>query len=164
MIMNKSIYITLLFLLCGITTQAQDRKPLDLKELNANFDQIRSIKNWTSIKELSADSLTYNHHIYNYYYDGDTLKKVLDFAKTDTLEITKAYYILDEELSVVFELTYLKRNESDKPEIHTKQTYFEAGVLLHQIPEIPLNSKIRATESKRIFDNYNALITKLQEN
>ena len=98
---NKLILI--LVLLCSASTFGQSKTPLTLQEINNQYDNIRGIKEWTKIIKSDNDS-TKNAIGYQFFYHGDTLKKVTAHSHTDSTEISRTFYIINAEASVVHEI------------------------------------------------------------
>ena len=115
-----------------------------------------------------------------FYYDNGTLEKIIERHFGETGQVLREYYLMDGELSFVFEkdLRYNRpitwdekhkkeNNDSEvfdieKSEVTEERSYFKGGNLIHQIVSedcgSPFAESYLREEEKRILDTYNNLL------
>lgn len=150
-----------------------------LKPIQVNFTRINSITHWTSIysKELTG---TNEGGEVKFYYLNKQLEKIVTRTFGETFQNLKEYYLLNGELSFVFEKTLkynrpiyydstaMKENDDieifdfGKSKVVEVRSYFEGGKLIHQIsnaesgPSDERNYQLH--EQKRISREFESLI------
>lgn len=150
-----------------------------LKLIRANFKRINSITNWTSIDTEELSESTEGGKA-KFYYKNRQLEKIVTCNYGEIGQLLTEYYLLDEQLSFVFEKSYnynrpfyyestaMKENNDteafdfDKSEIIEDRSYFENGKLLHQINNqdcgSPFADGYLLEEQKRIKTNFDKLV------
>ena len=138
-----------------VTFQAEDTAYNEylvetLKPIRDNFKRINSIAKWTSTIKKELDESTEGGEA-TFYYSNGNLEKIVTRHFGETFQQLTEYYLLNNQLSFVFEKSYKynrpiyydsttmkenKDNESfdfDKSEIIEDRSYFEKGKLIHQV-------------------------------
>lgn len=150
-----------------------------LKPIRANFIRINSITNWTSIDTKELGETTEGGEA-RYYYQNRQLEKIVTRHFGETFQQLTEYYLMDGQLSFVFEKSYkynrpmyydtkaMKENNDteafdfDKSEIIEDRSYFDKGKLLHQINNqdggSPFADDYLVEEQKRIKTDFEKLI------
>jgi hypothetical protein len=155
-----------------------------LEPIRVNFKRINSIPSWTSIVTKDIWISTEGGEA-KYYYLAETLEKVVERHYGETFQVSREYYLLDGQLSFVFQRiyrynspiyydsTFLYRNSTepedlndieffdfDRSEIIEERSYFERGILIHQINNqdcgSPFSEDYLVEEQERLtelFDN-----------
>ena len=121
-----------------------------LKPIRANFKRINSISEWEAIYKKDLLESTEGGEA-KFYYSHEQLEKITTRHFGETLQQLREYYLLNGQLSFVFEKSYnynrpiyydtttMKENNDreafdfEKSEIIEDRSYFEKGKLLHQI-------------------------------
>jgi len=121
-----------------------------LRPIRENFKQLNSITSWSKIDTKELWESTEGGEA-RYYYQNGALKKIVARHFGETFQMLTEYYLLDGQLSFVYEKTYrynrpiyydslaMKENQDteafdmDKSEIEESRNYFEKGKLLHQL-------------------------------
>lgn len=152
-----------------------------LKPIKANFKRINSITNWALIdtKDLTESS---EGGEAKFFYQNGQLEKIVTRHYGENFQLLTEYYLLNEQLSFVFEkrreynrpmyydtiaMKENKDNEAfdfDKSEIIEDRSYFENGKLFHQISNqdcrSPFTSNYLLEEQKRIKTNFDKLVSR----
>jgi len=120
-----------------------------LKPIRKNFKRINSIAKWTSIDKRDLDESTEGGEA-TFFYSNKVLEKITTRYFGETFQKLTEYYLLNGQLSFVFEKSYkynrpiyydstsMKENKDNeafdfvKSEIEEKRSYFEKGKLVHQ--------------------------------
>jgi hypothetical protein len=121
-----------------------------LKPIRANFKRINSIGKWTSAYKKDLDESTEGGEAIFYYFNN-ILEKIVTRYYGETFQELTEYYLLNKQLSFVFEKSYkynrpiyydstlmkeYNDNQSfdfEKSEIVEDRSYFENGKLIHQV-------------------------------
>lgn len=152
-----------------------------LKPIRANFKRINSIAKWTTINTKDIWETTEGGEAKFYYLNGQ-LEKITTRHYGETFQILTEYYLLNGQLSFVFEKSFkynrpiyhdstamkeMKDTETfdfEKSEIIEDRSYFENGKLLHQLNNqdcgSPFADDYLLEEQKRIKEDFEKL-TKL---
>ena len=152
-----------------------------LKPIRTNFKRINSISTmeWEAINETELDEST-EGGVANFYYNDRQLEKIVARHYGETFQLLSEYYLLNGQLSFVFEKRYkynrplyydttaMKENQDteafdfDKSEIIEDRSYFENGNLIHQINNqdcgSPFADDYLLEEQKRIKEDFDRLI------
>ena len=150
-----------------------------LKPIRANFKRINSITNWTNIDTKELWETTEGGEA-KYYYQNGQLEKIVTRHFGETFQQLTEYYLMDGQLSFVFEKSYkynrpmyydttaMKENNDteafdfEKSEIVEDRSYFENGKLLHQLNNqdcgSPFADDYLLEEQKRIKTDFEKLI------
>lgn len=150
-----------------------------LKPIRANFKRINSITNWTTVKTKDIWESTEGGEAKFYYLEGQ-LEKITARHYGETFQQLTEYYLLNGKLSFVFERTYKynrpiyhdsaamkEMNDTvtfdfEKSRITEDRSYFENGILLHQLNNedcgSPFARDYLLEEQKRINSNFERLI------
>ena len=150
-----------------------------LKPIRANFKRINSTTNWASVdtKELSEST---EGGEAKFYYQNGQIEKIIVRQFGETFQKLTEYYLLNGDLSFVFEKSYkynrpiyydsaaMKENNDaeafdfEESEIQEDRSYFENGKLLHKIESgdcgAPFATEYLLSEQKRIKTNFDKLI------
>ncbi|MBX3164180.1 MAG: hypothetical protein KF900_06830 [Bacteroidetes bacterium] len=151
----------------------------ELKLIRQNFKRINSITNWTSIDTLQLSETAEGGEA-KYYYQNGRLEKVITRYFGETGQLLTEYYLLNGQLSFVFEksheynrpmyydTTAMKENNDteafdfEKSEIKEDRSYFENGSLIHKIESgdcgAPFATEYLLEEQKRIKADFDKLI------
>lgn len=163
-------------------TLINDANSAHLKLIKENFKKLNSIINWTSIVEKYYDASIEGGSA-KFYYQNKNLQKIITVSYGETYRKLTEYYLLNEQLSFIFEKTYrynrpfnydstsMKENNDTEVFDFSKATfievrnYFENGKLVHQISTEKEESKDInvSTEQKRISEDYATLIKLISE-
>jgi hypothetical protein len=149
-----------------------------LKPIRANFKRINSISNWTTIKTKDIRETTEGGEA-TYYYQNEQLEKIVTRHFGETFQQLTEYYLVDGQLSFVFEKSYkynrpmyydspAKKENNDteefdfeKSEIVEEKSYFENGKLLYQLNNqdcgSPFADDYLLEEQKRIKTDFKKL-------
>lgn len=137
------------------SSQTQDTSyteplPDDLRPIRENFKRINSITKWTTIQKEDLDAPSEGGEATFYYLSGN-LEKIISRYFGETFQLLTEYYLLNGQLSFVFEKTYrynrpfyydstsMKENKDNeafdfkKSEIIEDRSYFEKGKLIHKM-------------------------------
>jgi hypothetical protein len=150
-----------------------------LKPIRANFKRINSITNWTTVNETDLWETTEGGKAKFYSLNGQ-LEKIATRHFGETFQQLTEYYLLNGQLSFVFEKSYkynrpmyydstsMKENndtvafEFEKSEIIEDRSYFDNGKLLHQLNSqdcgSPFADDYLLEEQKRIKTDFEKLI------
>lgn len=150
-----------------------------MKPIKANFNRINSIANWTSICSKDIWEST-EGGVAKYYHLNGKLEKILTRHFGETGQLLTEYYLLDGQLSFVFEKSYqynrpiyqdatLMKELGDseifdmaKSQITEDRNYFENAELLHKLSSLDCSAPFAPTyllkEQKRINDDFNRLM------
>jgi len=150
-----------------------------LKPIRANFKRINSITNWTNIDSEELSESTEGGEA-KFYSQNGQLEKIITRHYGETFQLLTEYYLLNGELSFVFEkrLKYnrplyydtkaMKENNDteafdiNKSEIIEDRSYFENGKLSHQINNqdcgSPFADYYLLEEQKRIKADFDKVI------
>jgi len=153
----------------------------ELKPIRANFKRINSISNWTNIKTKDIWETTEGGEAKFYYLNGQ-LEKITIHHFGETFQKLTEYYLLNGELSFVFEKSYQynrpiyhdsaamkEMNDTEtfdieKSEIIEDRSYFDHGKLIHQISSQDCGSSFADSylikEQKRIQTEYAEILKK----
>lgn len=153
----------------------------ELKPVRENFRRINSTETWTSIENKELWETTEGGEAH-FYYQNNTLEKIITRHFGEMFQKLTEYYLLDEELSFVFEKTLqynrpiywdsTAMNESDdtevfdinKSEIVEERSYFIDSKLIHQANNqdcgAPMADDYLEEEQIRISTMFNDLIKK----
>lgn len=151
-----------------------------LKPIQVNFKRINSITKWTSIKKKSIEGESAEGGEATYYYKNKRLEKIMARHYGETGQVLIEYYLLNGNLSFVFEKDYkynrplfydekaMKENNDteafdfEKSEITETRNYFEKGSLIHivnsQDCHAPFSGKYMNEEDKRMKDDFKRLL------
>ena len=151
----------------------------ELKPIRENFKRINRISEWTSMDEKELLETAEGGEA-RFYYTSDTLEKIITRQFGEMSQKVTEYYLLDQELSFVFEKSFqynrpmyydstmMKENNDtevldiDKSEIVEERSYFVNGKLVHQVNNqdvgAPMADDYLAEEQIRIIDQYKRLI------
>jgi hypothetical protein len=150
-----------------------------LQPIRDNFKRINSIASWTANKTKDIWE-TPEGGIAKFYYLNKQLEKITTRHFGETFQLLTEYYILNGQLSFVFEKSYkynrpmyydstaMKENNDieafdfEKSEIMEDRSYFENGKLLHQLNSedcgSPFADDYLREEQKRIKADFEKLI------
>jgi len=150
-----------------------------LKPIRENFKRINSFTNWTFIDTKELWETTEGGEV-KYYYQNGQLEKIVTRHFGETFQQLNEYYLMNGQLSFVFEKTYkynrpmyydttaMKENNDteafdfEKSEIVEDRSYFENGKLLHQLNNqdcgSPFADDYLLEEQKRIKTDFEKLI------
>jgi hypothetical protein len=142
-----------------------------LKPIRENFKRINSISKWTSVDKKELDESTEGGEA-TFYYSNNVLEKIVTRHFGETFQQLTEYYLLNEQLSFVFEKSYkynrpiyydstsMKENNDnqafdfEKSEITEDRSYFDKGKLIHQVNNqdcgSPFANDYLLSEQKRI--------------
>ena len=167
-----------------ISNQIEDQPVNDyltatLAPIRTNFKHINSIENWSKITEHNLKESTEGGVAYFFYTEGKK-EKIIERHFGETGQVLREYYLMDGELSFVFEKNlrynrpiywdekHQKENKDseifdiEKSEVSEKRSYFKEGKLIHQIVSedcgSPFTESYLREEEKRILDTYNDLL------
>lgn len=152
-----------------------------LQPVRDNFKRINAIRNWTAIDTVALSESTEGGEA-RYYYRNGQLEKIVARYYGETFRLLAAYYLLDGQLSFVFE----KRHQYNRPlyydtiamqenndteafdfnqsAIIEDRSYFENGQLLHQVNNqdcgSPFSDDYLQEEQQRIRADFDKLIEK----
>lgn len=151
-----------------------------LKPIQVNFKRINSITKWTSIKKKSIEDESAEGGEATYYYKNKRLEKIMARHYGETGQVLIEYYMLNGNLSFVFEKDYkynrplfydkkaMKENNDteafdfEKSEITEIRNYFEKGSLIHIVNSqdcgAPFSGKYMNEENKRMKDDFKRLL------
>lgn len=151
-----------------------------LKHIQVNFKRINSITKWTSIKKKSIEGESAEGGEATYYYKNKRLEKIMARHYGETGQVLIEYYLLNGNLSFVFEKDYkynrplfydekaMKENNDteafdfEKSEITETRNYFEKGSLIHIVNSqdcgAPFSGKYMNEEDKRMKDDFKRLL------
>ncbi len=151
----------------------------ELRPIRDNFKRINSISDWTSIDKKELWETTEGGEAH-FYFKNDILEKIITRHFGETFQKLTEYYLLDNELSFVFEKSYqynrpiyydstmMKENKDtevfnfEKSEIIEDRSYFIYGKLIHQANNqdcgSPMADDYLAEEQIRILDSFKSLI------
>lgn len=150
-----------------------------LKPIRANFKRINSIINWTSIDTEELLESTEGGEA-KFYYQNKQLEKIIIRQFGETFQNLAEYYLLNGELSFVFEKSYKynrpiyydstamhENNDTEtfdfeESDIQEDRSYLENGKLLHKIESgvcgAPFATEYLLSEQKRLKTNFDRLI------
>lgn len=151
-----------------------------LKPIQANFKRINSITKWTSIKKKSIEGESAEGGEASFYYKNKRLEKIIARHYGETGQVLIEYYLLNGNLSFVFEKDYkynrplfydqkiMKENNDteffdfEKSEITETRNYFEKGILIHIVNSqdcgAPFSGQYMKEEDKSIKDDFKRLL------
>jgi len=149
-----------------------------LKPIRSNFKRINSIEKWSSKETKELNETTEGGEAI-FYYSNTGLEKIATRHFGETFQRLTEYYLLDGQLSFVFEKVYkynrpiyydsasMKENkdnetfDEDKSEIEEDRSYFENRRLIHQISNqdcgSPFSEEYLMNEQKRIETDFGQL-------
>ena len=155
-----------------------------LKPVRENFKRINSITNWTSIDTEELPGSAEGGEA-KFYYENKQLKKIVTRLYGETFQSLTEYYLLNGQLSFVFEKTLrynrpfyydttaMKENndteafDPKKSGVMEDRSYFENGKLLHQISNqdcgSPFSNDYLLEEQKRIKTDFDKLIVQAKK-
>ncbi|MCB0397188.1 MAG: hypothetical protein KDD36_11065 [Flavobacteriales bacterium] len=152
-----------------------------LAPIRKNFKRVNSITEWewTRIDKKDLWETTEGGETH-YYYDGDTLEKIITRHFGEMGQKIMEYYLLDGRLSFIFEKyfnynrpfywdsTRMKENSDteafdfDQSEIHEDRSYFENDTLIHQIANgdcgAPFSDEYLLKEQQRLMVSFSKLV------
>lgn len=150
-----------------------------LKPIRANFKRINTITNWSSVDTMELSESTEGGEA-RFYYQNNKLAKIVARHYGETFQLLTEYYLLNGQLSFVFEKRYKynrpiyynatsmkEHNDTtafdfDKSEIIEDRSYFENGTLFHQINNqdcgSPFSKGYLLKEQGRIMEEFDGLI------
>ena len=150
-----------------------------LQPIRENFKKINSITSWTSINKKALWETTEGGAA-EYYYLYGQLEKIVARHFGETFQQLTEYYLLNEQLSFVFEKSYkynrpiyydttmMRENNDtevfcfDLSVVIEDRSYFENGKLIHKLESIdcgtPFADEYLLEEQKRIKTNFEKLI------
>lgn len=151
-----------------------------LKPIRANFKRINSIAKWAAIDKKDLNQSTEGGEV-TFYYSIGGLEKIVTRHFGETFQQLTEYYLLNGQLSFVFEKSYkynrpayydstsMKDNNDNqafdfkKSEIVEDRSYFEKGKLIHQVNNqdcgSPFAKDYLLNEQKRILTDFDKLKT-----
>lgn len=151
----------------------------ELKPIRENFKRINSITNWTLIDKKELWETTEGGEVH-FYYTNDKLEKIIARNFGEMFQKLTEYYLLDNELSFVFEKSFKYNRPIDwdstkmkemgdnevldfeKSEIIEDRSYFIDGKLVHQANNqdcgSPMADDYLAKEQTRLINMYKELI------
>ncbi|MGL6126626.1 hypothetical protein [Chryseobacterium artocarpi] len=151
-----------------------------LKPIQANFKRINSITKWTSIKKKSIEGESAEGGEASFYYKNKRLEKIIARHYGETGQVLIEYYLLNGNLSFVFEKDYkynrplfydqktMKENNDteffdfEKSEITETRNYFEKGSLIHIVNSqdcgAPFSGQYMNEEDKIMKDDFKRLL------
>ncbi|OCA76005.1 hypothetical protein BBI01_04735 [Chryseobacterium artocarpi] len=151
-----------------------------LKPIQANFKRINSITKWTSIKKKSIEGESAEGGEASFYYKNKRLEKIIARHYGETGQVLIEYYLLNGNLSFVFEKDYkynrplfydqktMKENNDteffdfEKSEITETRNYFEKGSLIHIVNSqdcgAPFSGQYMNEEDKSMKDDFKRLL------
>lgn len=151
-----------------------------LKPIQANFKRINSITKWTSIKKKSIEGESAEGGEATYYYKNKRLEKIMARHYGETGQVLIEYYLLNGNLSFVFEKDYkynrplfydkktMKENNDteafdfEKSVITETRNYFEKGSLIHIVNSqdcgAPFSGQYMEEEDKSMKDDFRRLL------
>lgn len=158
-------------------TLIHDATSAHLKLIKENFKKLNSIRNWTSIVEKYYGA-SIEGGTAKFYYQNKNLQKIITVSYGETYRNLIEYYLLNGQLSFVFEKTLrynrpfnydsisMKENNDtevfdfSKATLKEVRSYFENGKLIYHISTEKEESKdkIVLMEQKGISADYAALI------
>ena len=149
-----------------------------LKPIRENFKRINSIAKWTSSDKIELDESGEGGEA-TFYYSSGILEKIVARHFGETFQQLTEYYLLNEQLSFVFEKSFkynrpiyydstsMKENNDnqafdfEKSEIVEDRSYFEKGKLIHQVNNqdcgSPFANDYLLDEQKRIAADFGKL-------
>jgi hypothetical protein len=149
-----------------------------LKPIRKNFKRINSISRWTSTYKKELGESTEGGEATCYFSDG-VLEKIVTRHFGKTFQQLTEYYLLNGQLSFVFEKSYnynrpiyydsssMKENKDnqmfdfERSEIVEDRSYFEKGKLIHQVNNqdcgSPLAEDYLFEEQKRLTTDFDKL-------
>jgi hypothetical protein len=147
--------------------------------IRENFKRVNSIENWIEIKQIDIWETTEGGFV-NFYFQEHKLEKIITRHFGETAQKLTEYYLLNEELSFVFEKLYKYNRpiywdskakeenndtevfEFEKSEIIEDRSYFANEKLLHQINNqdcgSPFASDYLMEEQERLLTEFKRLI------
>jgi hypothetical protein len=161
-----------------IDQSTNDTLQENLNPIRENFKKINSIKNdnWSSITTKFLEGTTEGGEV-KYYRWNNNLDKIVTKEYGETFQILTEYYLLNGQLSFVFEkgLKYNRsiwKNRADKDdeevfdikksEIEENRTYFENGKIIFQITKngnaLLFTEEYLKRSKTEILNNFNSLI------
>ncbi len=149
-----------------------------LKPIRTNFKRINSISKWTSVIKEELNQSTEGGEA-KFYFSAGVLEKITVRHFGETFQTLTEYYILNEQLSFVFERSYnynrpiyydsavMKENKDneafdiERSEVVEDRSYFEKGELLHQVNNqdcgSPFAKDYLLEEEKRLIADFEKL-------
>lgn len=150
-----------------------------LAPIRANFKRINSVKEWSLEKSHDLFEST-EGGLARFYYHNGTLEKIIEQRFGETGQLLREYYLMEGELSFVFEKDmhynrpiywdekHKKENNDtevfdiEKSEVTEERSYFKNEKLIHQIVSedcgSPFAEEYLREEEKRLLDTYNDLL------
>ncbi|WP_099769100.1 hypothetical protein [Chryseobacterium sp. 52] len=151
-----------------------------LKPIRTNFKRINSITKWSSIKKKDIEGLSAEGGEAVFYEKKGRLEKITARLYGETGQELTEYYLLNGQLSFVFEKIYtynrpffydvktMKENNDteafdfEKSEIEENRNYFEKGKLVHVTNSLdcgaPFSSDYIEEEQKRFSEAFQKLL------
>lgn len=155
-----------------------------LKPIRENFKRINSISNWSYIDTHKLWKTTGIGEA-KFYYQNGLLEKIVTRLYGESFQQLTEYYLLNKQLSFVFEKSYtynrpiyydsitMKENDGteivdfSKSEIQEDRSYFEKEDLMHKIEGddcgAPFSKDFLLQEQQRIKSEYTKLIDLINE-
>lgn len=133
-----------------ITYPGESSLPDSLKIIRDNFQRINAIPTWTKVRVEDLAGSTEGGEA-KFYYQGKTLEKVMARYFGETFQLLTEYYLLDGQLSFVYEKEYRYNRpiyydsaameesgdtevfDIDKSFIHSTRSYFDKGKIVKQL-------------------------------
>lgn len=156
-----------------------------LKPIQTNFKRINSITKWSTIRKKDIEGESAEGGEATFYLKNNRLEKILARHYGEMGQILIEYYLLNGQLSFVFEKDYqynrplfydvkvMKENNDTKAfdfkksEITETRNYFEKGNLIHIVNSqdcgAPFSGDYMAEEEKRMTEDFRRLQKLLQE-
>lgn len=156
-----------------------------LKPIQTNFKRINSITKWTSIQKKSIEGESAEGGEATFFFKGKHLEKVLAIHYGEIGQALIEYYLLNGQLSFVFQKDYkynrpmfydvkaMKENNDTeafdfkKSEIMETRNYFEKGHLFHIVNSqdcgAPFSGEYMAEEEKSMQEDFKRLMKLLKE-
>lgn len=151
-----------------------------LKPIQLNLKRIGSIRKWTSIISKDLQGSAEGGEV-NYYFQNDTLEKIMTRYFGETGQRVTEYYLLNGALSFVYERLYIynrpfsydslamKENKDHeafspkKSEIIETRNYFERGRLIHEAGKKDSDAVSLKEVQERILIDFKALLEMIKK-
>ncbi len=156
-----------------------------LRPVQTNFKRINSITKWSSVKKKDIEGESAEGGEAAFYYKNKRLEKIIARHYGEMGQVLTEYYLLNGNLSFVFEKDYrynrplfydekaMKENNDTeafdlgKSEITETRNYFEKGNLIHIVNSqdcgAPFSGDYMAQEEKSIREDFKRLLKLSQE-
>lgn len=146
-------------------------RPEQIKPIEENYFRISSILNWTKIDTLAIEDESAEGGEAIFFFKENKLLKIHKLNFGEMSRWLNEYYFQDGNLSFVIERQYQYNRyfldpefDFDKSEIIEDKSYFDDGVLLHQVNNqdcgSPFSKEYLLQEQKRIASDLERLMDK----